>query len=101
MKQDPIEQVRSEWKVEPRVNATFRPEVWSRIEARRSESRSFAGWLRAHFKFATAAAGTGVLAAALLGLALARQSAPSRTDKLEAYLTSIDPHRQIASTDHQ
>jgi len=76
----------------------FRSAVWARIEARRQCPASWRAWLRLHFSgFAAAAAASVALAAGAGSWVALAQVDRSREARLELYVASIDPHRQLGT----
>jgi len=91
--------LRTRHTVTPVLSPRFRSEVWARIEARRSTPATWLAWTRLHFAgVATAAVASMVLSAGAAGWVAVRQAGQDREMMVSRYVTSIDPHRQLATT---
>jgi len=87
MKMNPDDQklavLLASWRLQPTVNAGFRPGVWARIEGLRREAR-WSGYVRAH------AAGCAALLVVVVGLGAwtGRESAKARVQAERAALVT-------------
>lgn len=93
--------LRDNWAVNSQTNPNFRTAVWARIETYRHQPSTWGGWLRNHIRGVASLAIACVAIAIAGGGFMARASSQhERGQLIERYLASIDPHRQVAPTNH-
>ncbi|WP_221029705.1 hypothetical protein [Actomonas aquatica] len=95
-KPDPLSKLLATWREQPSARPEFRAEVWQRIEREAAADRSFAVWLRQHGLGLSAMAAATVLMAGAGGVLTAqRLNERERAARLDAYVSSIDPHQRV------
>ena len=93
-----LSQILAEWRVAPKPEVNFRPQVWERI--RRGGQESWAGYLRTHLAGWAVGAALAVVVAGWTGHAMAQARIESERERMVvSYLSELDP-RVLAKLDH-
>ena len=97
--EEQIRQTLRAWSPAVTPNPNFRAEVWARIEAAKKQPATWMAWLRTHVVSVAGMTTAAVACAIFAGAAVANfQSEQRREELLDRYIVSIDPHRQIVSS---